>query len=69
MGALFRSGDGWAVFTVEAGRARLRAVEIGEHNADFAEVRKGLDTGDAVILHPADTISDGLEVKVRPSSG
>jgi HlyD family secretion protein len=69
MGALFRRGDGWAVFTVEAGRARLRAVEIGEHNADFAEVRKGLDTGDAVILHPADTISDGLEVKVRPSSG
>ncbi len=68
MGALFRRGDGWAVFTVEAGRARLREVEIGEHNADFAEVRKGLDTGDAVILHPADTISDGLEVKVRPSS-
>jgi len=66
MGALFRRGDGWAVFTVEAGRARLREVEIGEHNADFAEARKGLDTGDTVILHPADTISDGLEVKAKP---
>lgn len=54
------------MFTVETGRARLRAVEIGEHNADFAEVLNGLDTGDTVILHPADTISDGLEVRVGP---
>ncbi|MEJ2688200.1 MAG: efflux transporter periplasmic adaptor subunit, partial [Gammaproteobacteria bacterium] len=30
--ALFRQGDGWAVFAVHEGRAKLTAVEVGERN-------------------------------------
>jgi HlyD family secretion protein len=31
--ALFRSGDAWAVFVVDGGRARERAVGVGRRNA------------------------------------
>lgn len=65
IGALFRVDSRWAVFVVENGRAATRLIEIGERNADAAEVLAGLEQGDEVILHPADTISSGSAVAVR----
>lgn len=64
-GSLFRDGEGWAVFTVEGGRARLRAVEIGRQGDLVAEVLSGLAAGDRVILHPGDSIAEGLRVEER----
>ena len=64
-GALFRQGDAWAVFVGEAGRARLRRVEIGERNGIAAEVRNGLVAGDRVVRHPPDTVTDGTRVIER----
>lgn len=61
--ALFRSGSAWTVFVVENKRARLRRVEIGAMNDDLAEVRRGLAVGEQVILHPGDTIKDGVPVQ------
>ncbi len=66
-GSLFRDGDDWAVFAVEGGKARLRQVEIGRQGGLVAEVVSGLEEGDQVILHPGDSIVDGLRVKPRPS--
>jgi HlyD family secretion protein len=62
--AMFRSGNGWAVFKIEAGHAKLTPIETGYSNDSFAEVRRGLLEGDRVILHPSDRIRDG--VKIRP---
>ncbi len=66
-GSLFRDGDDWAVFAVEDGRARLRKVEIGRQGGLVAEVVDGLEEGDQVILHPGDSIVEGLRVKPRSS--
>ena len=64
-GALVRQGSGWAVFRVEGARARLRPVKIGVITDDAAEVTGGLEPGDRVVNFPADTIKDGVKVKVK----
>ncbi len=64
-GALFRHGEQWAVFRVEAGRARLREVAIGERNGLSAEVTGGLQAGDRVVVHPSDQVEDGARVAER----
>jgi HlyD family secretion protein len=61
--ALFRSGDQWAVFVVENGRARQRAVEIGRRGVAEAQVLSGLTAGDEVVLFPSDRLEDGARVR------
>jgi HlyD family secretion protein len=63
--SLFRHAGGWAVFVVDAGRAHLRPVEIGQRNGLEAQVVSRLAVGDVVIVHPADTIEDGGRVLAR----
>jgi HlyD family secretion protein len=63
--ALFRQGDGWAVFRVLDGRAHLHPIEIGRRNALEAEVVSGLNEGDKVIVHPSDKIADDVQIEVR----
>lgn len=65
--ALFRQGKSWAVFTVDDGKAKLSTVELGQRNANYAQVLDGIQRGDTVIVHPSDKVSDG--VKVKPRSG
>jgi HlyD family secretion protein len=70
VGALFRppgstSGDSWAVFAIEEQRAVLRAVQLGQRNDTEAEITGGLTAGQAVVLHPPDTLTDGTRVIVR----
>ncbi|MFN3743750.1 MAG: efflux RND transporter periplasmic adaptor subunit [Hyphomicrobiaceae bacterium] len=60
--ALFRRGEKWAVFVVDRGRAQTVEIELGERNATFAEVRKGLQAGARVIVHPSDRVGDGVRV-------
>ena len=62
-GALFRSGEAWHVYRVEQGAARLRAVKTGLRDGRRREITSGLDPGDVVVLHPDETISDGVRVK------
>ncbi|MBK9327141.1 MAG: HlyD family efflux transporter periplasmic adaptor subunit [Hydrogenophilales bacterium] len=64
--ALFRRGDGWAVFVAEAGRARLRDVKVGERNGLEAQVLDGLKAGEEVIAHPDEKIAEGTRVVARP---
>lgn len=64
--ALFRSGDGWSVFTVADGTARLTKVSIGHNNGIEAEVLKDtLSEGQQVILYPASGLGDGAKVAQR----
>jgi HlyD family secretion protein len=63
--ALFRKGDEWAVFVVDAGRARTTVVRIGHRNNRVAEVLAGLPAGVSVVVHPSDRIAVGTRVAQR----
>lgn len=63
-GALFRADGGWRVFVVEDGRARLRAVRLGQRGGLFSEVLDGIAEGERVIMHPGDRLADEVTVRV-----
>jgi HlyD family secretion protein len=64
--ALFRQGERWAVYVLDAGRARRTVVELGHQTGQYAEVISGLAEGTRVILHPGDTLVAGARVRERP---
>jgi HlyD family secretion protein len=66
-GALVRSGEGWAVFRIEGGRARLRAVRVGIITDRAAQILDGLSLGDRVVVFPSDDIKSGSRVKASAS--
>jgi len=66
MSALFRDGEKWHVYAIEAGRAVKRTIDIGRQNGLEAEIAGGLKAGDAVIIHPSDAVHDGTRVRPRP---
>lgn len=63
--ALFRQGEGWAVFAIDGGRARLTPVEIGQRAGLATQVLSGIAAGAHVISHPDEAIQDGGRVKPR----
>jgi HlyD family secretion protein len=63
--ALFRKGDGWEVFVVHNGKARLQRVQLGHRTGLTAEVVSGLSEGDEVIAHPDDSVKEGTRVRPR----
>jgi HlyD family secretion protein len=63
--ALFRNADGWAVFAVADGKARLTSITTGHNNGLTAQIITGLSAGDVVITHPDDRIEDGVRVKLK----
>lgn len=60
-----RSNGGWAVYRIEAGRARLRPVALGAITDREAEIVGGLAAGDPIIVFPSDQVIDGVRVKAR----
>jgi HlyD family secretion protein len=65
VGALFRQGENWAIFSLRDGRAKATVVMIGHRNGRMAEVLSGLSVGDRVVLHPSDRIKNGVAVSER----
>jgi HlyD family secretion protein len=63
--ALFRVGDGPAVFQVVEGIVRQQKVKTGRQNGLEAEILEGLNEGDRVVLHPSDQIEEGVQVRQR----
>ncbi len=61
--SVFRHEGQWAVFTVQDGKAKRTVVDVGHRSERFVEVRAGLSTGERVITHPSDRVSDGVAVK------
>ena len=61
--ALFRAGDGWAVYRLEGGLATRTPVQVGGRTATAAEVLGGLSAGQQVIVQPDDRITEGTRIK------
>jgi len=68
LGALFRNGEGWAIFAVEDGVAVERPVTLGQRGARVVQVLEGLSAGDLIVTHPSDAVSDGVEVARRDAT-
>ena len=62
-GTLFRVNDGWHVFLIVHGRAKLQPVETGKTSGLETEIVQGVGEGDLMILHPTDEIVDGKRVR------
>lgn len=65
LSAVFRRGQGWSTFAVDAGRARTRDVKIGHRNESEVEILSGLGEGQQVILHPPNDLRDGMRVRTK----
>ena len=63
--ALFRYHNGWAMFTIEKGRAKRRMVVLGERNGLSAQVVEGATAGTVVIDHPSEDVDEGRRVRLR----
>ena len=61
--ALFRAGDGWAVYALDGGTARRTPVKIGARSATAAQVLDGLKADQTVIVQPDDRIKDGTRIE------
>jgi hypothetical protein len=40
-------------------------VELGQRNNDEGQILRGLEAGQAIVLHPRDTLTDGARVAER----
>ncbi|HKQ16109.1 MAG TPA: efflux RND transporter periplasmic adaptor subunit, partial [Steroidobacteraceae bacterium] len=65
LGALFRHGNGWAVYKVVDGRAKLTEVQVAEADPHFRAVTAGITEGDAVIVFPGSSVADNVRIKPR----
>ena len=65
VGALFRDGDGWAVFVAQADRAVKRRVSAPRRNALEAMIEQGLEPGERVIVYPADSLREGSRLSYK----
>lgn len=64
--ALFRGTEGgWQVFVVQNGKARRLDVEVGLMNDFRAEILKGIEAGEQVIIAPESSLEDGQKVAPR----
>ncbi|MDO4795389.1 MAG: HlyD family efflux transporter periplasmic adaptor subunit [Brachymonas sp.] len=67
--ALFRHGEGWAVYRLENGKARHTPVQIGLRSALSTEVKSGLQAEQTVVIQPDERISDGSRIQASPAVG
>lgn len=63
--ALFRHGEGWAVFRIDNGTATLCEVEIGRRTQTEAGIVAGLAPGDLVVAYPGERVGEGTRVVAR----
>jgi HlyD family secretion protein len=65
LGALFRRGNGWALYKVVDDRAKLTEVQVAEADPHFRAITAGIAEGDDVIVFPGSSIADGTRIKAR----
>lgn len=63
--ALFRRGNDWTAFVIEDGKAHPQTVRIGHRTGTLTEIVDGVREHDQVIVHPPDTVADGVRVVRR----
>ena len=57
--AVFRDGDGDAVWVVDGGVVERRAVTLGAQGVDTIEIDGGPGEGEIVVVRGADQVRDG----------
>jgi len=67
--ALFRHGNGWALFVDDGGIARLRSVTVGHRAGLQVEITDGLTPGEQVVVNPNERIEDGTRIQSLNRSG
>jgi RND family efflux transporter MFP subunit len=69
---IFRSQGPQVGVVDESGIVHLRDIKIGRDLGTKLEILEGVDDGDAVIVNPSDSLTDGQKVRVtynqQPSS-
>lgn len=65
VGALFPIGEGFAVYRLEDGRAKLQPIDVGGRNGSMAWIEAGLVAQQQVILYPPAAVREGSRVAVR----
>jgi HlyD family secretion protein len=65
--ALFRSGERWAVYVVDDGRARVTTVDAGATDGAWTVVTSGVGDNDSVVVEPSDAVRDGTRVAGAPA--
>jgi HlyD family secretion protein len=63
--ALFRDDNDWAVFVANNGSAGKRKVKLGRRTGLEAEIVDGVKTGERIVVHPSDKISEGVAIEAR----
>lgn len=63
--ALFRHNEVWSVFKVVDNVAVLQKVKTGRRNDQFVEIIDGLTTTEKVIIHPGNSVVDGVRIESR----
>lgn len=61
---IFRAEGVLAAVVDETGHVRIRKLSLGRDLGPTVEILDGLQTSDRVVLNPADSIAEGLEVRV-----
>src|SRR5688572_2228527 len=66
--ALMSNGDNFSVFVVDAeSKAQLRPVQVGIRLSGRAEILKGLNAGDKVVVEGVQKLGPGSLVKLAPA--
>ena len=61
--ALFQQGEDWAVFVVNKGDyAELRKVKLGKRSGLYAQIIKGLDEDESIIIYPDEKIKGSSKI-------
>lgn len=50
------------VFVVNNGKAKLKSVNVGDKNAGWFEIKRGLKSGEKIIENPSSNLQDGQVV-------
>jgi len=69
LGALFRRGEGWALYKIVDGKAVATEVQAAEADGSFRALTAGVAVGDQVIVFPSGEIVDGVQVQARQAGG
>lgn len=65
LAAVFRRGDGWALYVARDERARIVPVKLGVRSDTAVEIEEGLAAGDRVLVHPGERVADGVRIAPR----
>ena len=63
--AIFREGDHWYCYVIDAGRAHKHEIKPGRRAGLATQVESGLENGERVVLYPGEGLAEGARVKSR----